>query len=58
MNNLQDIVLQLIRKAVNPQDTVNIPKGVDWSKVIDISMKQGVIGITCKHSLYGSCPNL
>jgi hypothetical protein len=46
MNNLQDIVLQLIRKAVNPQDTVNIPKGVDWSKVIDISMKQGVIGIT------------
>lgn len=42
----QDIILKLIRKAVEPSFSWLIKDNVDWKAIIDISLKQGVVGIT------------
>lgn len=36
------IVLQLLRKALNPSYQMNLSEGIDWDKALDLATEQGV----------------
>lgn len=46
MTVVQQIVLKLIRKAIDPSYYWFIDKRADWKTVVDFALKQGVVGIT------------
>lgn len=45
MTQSADIVLRLIRKAINSESDVHIPKDTNWTSVIDFATQQGVLGL-------------
>ena len=43
-NTLQTL-LQLLRKALDNSYQMELPKGVDWTSVLNLASEQGVIGL-------------
>lgn len=43
--NTHQILLQLLRKALDNSCQIELPKGVDWTSVLELASEQGVQGI-------------
>ena len=39
------VVLKLVRKALNPDLTIEIPADTNWEEALDLAISQGVLGV-------------
>ena len=45
MNTNCEVVLKLVRKALNPDLTIEIPAETNWEEALDLAISQGVLGV-------------
>ena len=45
MNSSQKVVLDLVRKAIDPSIEIDVPIEVNWGEVRKYAKEQGVLGI-------------
>ena len=44
-NTNRKVVLQLVRKALNPSCKIDLPDGIDWEVVLELASEQGMQGV-------------
>ena len=45
MTNTAKIISSLLRNALNPDITIEIPAETDWQAALDLAISQGVLGV-------------
>ena len=45
MNANREVVLKLVRKALNPDSPIEVPADTNWEEALDLAISQGVLGL-------------